>query len=163
MIALQILDVKSFMSNLLIKKTFDNFYLYELEISTYNNFKINGKLNEDFFTEEELLSFNERSYSFWSEIKPLAYQLIKGTKTPLGFRLIFQLSNDNTLKLLSSNELNFNPTEIRGLYLNIRYEHNKLSCVTGTNFNTFVVDKSLEIEWDNSVKKFFKLNEIAFE
>jgi hypothetical protein len=47
--------------------------------------------------------------------------------------------------------------------LNIRYDGTHLTCVTGTSFKSFMMDKTLEREWDEMVKKFFLKKEIAFE
>ncbi len=48
------------------------------------------------------------------------------------------------------------------MYLNIRYETGELYCVTGTSLNFFTMDKSLEIEWDETVKLFFKEHHIPY-
>ena len=44
MIALQIQDIKNFMSKLLLSQTFDNFLMVEGSIKTYNTFRIDGTL-----------------------------------------------------------------------------------------------------------------------
>ncbi len=46
------------------------------------------------------------------------------------------------------------------MYLNIRYENGELYCVTGTSVNFFTLDKSLDEEWDEAVKQFFRKNGI---
>ena len=46
--------------------------------------------------------------------------------------------------------------DVQGLYLNIRYDGKHLSCITGTSFKTFTLDKSLEHAWDEMVQKFLK-------
>ena len=45
MIALNIVDVKDFMSKVLVKNTFDKFYLCDGEIETFTTFTFGGKLN----------------------------------------------------------------------------------------------------------------------
>ena len=54
MVALQIQDIKYFMNKLLLSQTFDNFQLVEGSITTYNTFRIEGRVHKDFFTNEEL-------------------------------------------------------------------------------------------------------------
>ena len=54
MIALQIQDIKNFMSKLLLSQTFDHFLLVEGSITTFNTFRIEGRVHKDFFSEEEL-------------------------------------------------------------------------------------------------------------
>ena len=92
MIALQIQDIKSFMSKLLLSQTFDQFLLVEGSITTYNTFRIEGRLHKDFFTEEEReeKGMASRDFSLWKDVKPFCLELIKGKKTPLGFKFTFQ-------------------------------------------------------------------------
>ena len=53
MISLTLTNVKSFMSHLLLKETFDNFSFIEGEIITFNTFRIDGYMQKDFFNSEE--------------------------------------------------------------------------------------------------------------
>src|SRR3546814_16634988 len=94
MCALTIL--KNFMSNLLMHSIFDNFLLCELDITTFNHFHLSGKLNKEWYTNEELDELEE--YSYWNEIKPFALQIMKGNKTPQSFKIVFILSPENTIK-----------------------------------------------------------------
>ena len=52
MLAIQIKDVKTFMSKLLSGNTFDSFLLEEAQIHTFNTFVIDGHQNRDFYTKE---------------------------------------------------------------------------------------------------------------
>ena len=65
MIALQIQEIKSFMNKLLLSQTFDNFLLVEGQITTYNTFHIDGRLQKDFFTAQEIEegSLTHRAFS----------------------------------------------------------------------------------------------------
>lgn len=163
MISLKVLDVKTFMSNLLIQQVFDNFLLSELNIMTYNYFSISGRLNQEWYQTEELEELNGREYSLWSEIRPIAYGLIKGNRTPQSFKIVLLLSKENTLKILERNGSKFRQEDVNGLFLNIRYEQNMLHLITGVSVKTFTMDKSLEHEWDADVKTFLKHFEIAVE
>ena len=165
MVALQIQDIKNFMSKLLLSQTFDNFLMVEGSITTYNTFRIEGRVHKDFFTEEELeeKGLTQRDFSLWKEVKPFCLELIKGKKTPLGFKFVFQLSKENTFKLLSSSGItSILPENVSGLLLNIRYDNNTLNVITATNLNLFTLDKSLEHAWDDMVKRFLKQQEISF-
>lgn len=165
MVALQIQDIKYFMNKLLLSQTFDNFQLVEGSITTYNTFRIEGRVHKDFFTNEELEENGllSREFSLWREVKPFCLELIKGKKTPLGFKFTFQLSKENTAKLLTSSGITSLQTEnISGLLLNIRYDSNGLHVITATNLNLFTLDKSLEHAWDDMVKRFLKQQEISF-
>lgn len=160
MIAFELPEVKEFMSKLLLSETFDPFLFIEGEIVTYNTFTIDGYLKKEFFDADTL---PKRNYSLWKDVREYCFSLIKGKQTPLGFKFIFGLSETNIEKLLNRQNLNFTPQDVQGLYLNIRYDGQKLTCVTGTSMNLFTLDKSLEQTWDTMVKKFFTQKEIAFE
>lgn len=153
------------MSKLLLAQTFDHFLVIEGSITTYNTFHIDGRLRKDFFTEEELeeRAMTDRDFSLWKEIRPFCFDLIKGKKTPLGFKFVFQLSRENTKKLLSGSGItSILPENVSGLLLNIRYDENGLSCITAANLNLFTMDKSLEHAWDEMIKRFLKQQEISF-
>lgn len=165
MIALQIQDIKNFMSKLLLSQTFDNFLLVEGSITTYNTFRIDGRIHKDFFTEEEIeeQTLDRREFSLWKEVKPFCLELIKGKKTPLGFKFIFQLSKENTAKLLTTSGItSIQPENVSGLLLNVRFDSGALACITATNLNLFTLDKSLEHAWDDMVKRFLRQQEISF-
>ena len=165
MVALQIQDIKIFMNKLLLSQTFDNFLLVEGSITTYNTFRIEGRVHKDFFSVEEIEEKNleNREFSLWKEVKPFCLELIKGKKTPLGFKFTFQLSKENTAKLLASSGItSIHPENISGLLLNIRYDNSTLNVVTATNLSLFTLDKSLEHAWDDMVKRFLKQQEISF-
>ena len=165
MIALQIQEIKNFMSKLLLSQTFDNFLLVEGSIITYNTFHIDGRIHKDFFTAEEIeeRALDTRDFSLWKEVKPFCLELIKGKKTPLGFKFVFQLSRENTAKLLTSSGItSILPENVSGLLLNVRYDNGSLACITATNLNLFTLDKSLEHAWDDMIKRFLKQQEISF-
>lgn len=160
MIAFELPEVKECMSKLLLSETFDPFLFIEGEIVTYNTFTIDGYLKKDFFDADMV---PDRSYSLWKDIREYCFSLIKGKRTPLSFKFIFGLSESNIEKLLRQQNLPFSTQDVQGLYLNLKYDGQKLQCVTGTSMNLFTMDKSLEQAWDAMVQKFFAQKEIAFE
>ena len=99
----------------------------------------------------------------WKDIREYAFSLIKGKKTPLSFRFVFRLSEANIERLLKQQELNFQPQDVQGLYLNLKYDGQNLTCVTGTSMRLFTLDKSLEEAWDQMVQRFFLKKEISAE
>jgi len=162
-IALSIVNVKEFMNILLIGETFDGFYVGESEITTFTQFKIGGRLSEDYFTSDELEALDRRTHCYWSEVKPMAFQLIKGKKLPVKFKIIFELSMKNREWLINHHHIQVPESDIGGLYLNIKYENKQVKCITGVSFNSFILDKSLEQMWDQTVQQFFKQKNIEFE
>lgn len=158
MISLTLTDVKGFMSHLLLSETFDNFSFIEGEIVTFNTFKIDGFIQKDFYDTGEDLPV----YSSWKNLREYCFSIIKGKRTPLSLRLVFSLSRANTQRLATQSVPSLRPEDIQGLYLNIRYDGEHLSCITGTSFKTFTMDKSLEHAWDEMVQKFFRQKKIEF-
>ena len=164
MISLQIEAIKPFMNKLLLHATFDAFLLVEGTVTTCNTFHIDGHLNPDYYSkeEQESLGLGCRRFSRWQELRPFCLELIKGKRTPLGFRFTFQLSPENTEKLLTQTESPFFPKDVNGLILNIRYDSAGLFCTTAASLALFTMDKSLEQSWDQMVQKFLLKQDIAF-
>ena len=160
MIALSLPDVKECMSKLLLSETFDPFYFIEGEIVTFNTFTLDGYLKKEFFDTEEIPA---RDYALWKDVREFCFSLIKGKRTPLSFKFVLGLSDSNIEKLLLQQELDFKPQDVRGLYINLKYDGQKLQCITGTAMNLFTMDKSLEQAWDKMVQKFFAQKEIKYE
>lgn len=163
MIGLAIADVKDFMSKVLVKNTFDKFYVCESELQTLTMFKFGGHLNTAYYSSDEQEGLEGRIHPLWSELKPFVYQVIRGKKLPVSFHFVFQLSDENLRWLLEHNRISVQASEIGGLYMNIKYENKSVTCITGTSFKTFVMDRSLEQLWDATVLQFMKQNEIAVE
>ncbi|MDD3221781.1 MAG: hypothetical protein EOM34_04355 [Clostridia bacterium] len=163
MIGLSILDIKNFMAGILTGTMFDKFYLCDGEIQTFTEFHLGGLLNRPYFDSEEWEAFGGRELCLWSEVKPFAFQLIKGHKLPVRFKLVFQLSKENTQWLLEKNKPPVREEDIGGLFMNITYEHQKVTCTSGLSYKTFVMDKTLEQCWDDTVRQFFKQNHITVE
>ena len=163
MIGLSILDIKNFMAGSLTGTMFDKFYLQDGEIQTFTEFHLGGYLNRPYFDSEEWESLGGRKLCLWSEVKPFAFQLIKGHKLPVRFKLVFQLSDENTRWLLDTHKLPVNSEDVRGLFMNITYDHQKLVCTSGVSYKTFIMDKALEQCWDDTVCRYFKQNHIPVE
>ena len=165
MIALQIVDLKDFMSKLLIGSTFDSFWLCEASVTTFATFTIDGTLHTDFYDTQEaqLLQTQKQTYSLWRDIKPFCFSMMKGKKTPLHFKIVFMLSKKNTEKLLLGNRVPLTPDDIFGLFVNFQYDGTHLICTTGTSIKTFTLDKTLDHVWDELVQKFFNQKHIPYE
>lgn len=162
MISLKILEIKPFMARLFTKNTFDYFNLKELNIQTFTNFHVSGQFNEEFFSKEELEERGELSL-LWSDIRPFAFSVIKGNKTPLSLKIVFQLPSKKTQELMEGLVGRFTLEELGGLYLNIRFEKGQLHIITGVAMRTFTMDKTLEQVWDRVIKNLLKEEQIPFE
>jgi len=99
MIALSLTDVKECMSKLLLSETFDPFLFIEGEIMTFGTFTMDGYLKKDFYEEG---TAPEREYALWKDMREYCFSLIKGKRTPLGFKFVLGLSESNIEKLINS-------------------------------------------------------------
>ena len=165
MIALELTDIKDFMNKLLRSETFDHFLLQEAVITSAATYTINGQITKGFYSEEELTELQLEGHRFlpFSMLKTNCFDLIKGKKTPSAFRFVFLLSPNNMEKTLNAVGSTYKPSDVTGMYINLKYQNQLLSLTTGIAYNIFSTDKTLETEWDKMVIKFLKQHEIAYE
>ena len=165
MIALELTDVKDFMNKLLRSEVFDHFLLQEASITGAATYTINGQLTKGFYSEEEVeeLHLNGHRFLPFSMLRGNCFDLIKGKKTPSAFRFVFLLSPTNMEKTITAVGSSYKPTDVTGMYINLKYQNQLLSLTTGIAYNVFSTDKTLENEWDKMVMKFLKQNEIAYD
>ncbi len=165
MIALKIINVKQFMGRLLGADDFDGFLLEEASISTYNTFQIDGHQNRAFYTSEEWEDRELRPYAFtqWKVIRPVCFDLIKGRRTPAAFHFVLHLIPEYTASILKRGDTGVTPDQVRGFVLNIRYDGQTLTLITGTSYHTFLMDKTPDVLWDQAVRQFLSKREISFE
>lgn len=165
MIALQITNIRQFMAKLLGSEAFDSFLLEEASVSTYNTFYIDGHQNRDFYSSQEWEDKDIRPYDFstWNQIRPICFSLIKGTHTPSAFKFILHLIPERVAGVLSNNDTDVTPEQIKALVLTIKYDGSRLTLITGTAFHTFIMDKSVEGIWDAAVRRFLDRQEITYE
>lgn len=152
MISLQIKVTKNMMNALLASECFDSFFLEETVITTFNTFHIDGHIVKDFYTADEL-SQSSPDFSLWKDIRPFCFQIIKGKKTPVSFRVVLHAPKALVEKIAADPECGVAANMIRALALNIRYENGHVLCVTGSSYTTFIMDKSAERLWDMYVRR----------
>ena len=162
MIALKIEDIKPFTSKLFVGEVFDRFLIKEALIATFNTFTIDGNIRPGYYSREEAEEKKIGSLSTWAMMKPFCFSLIKGKRLPGSFRIIMQMPKEETERFLSSRQIPLLSDQVKGLYVNIRYEEETLTCVTGTSVSVFTLDKILDEEWDQAFKVFLKQNQILF-
>lgn len=162
MIALTLPELKTATGCLFSKDTFDYFLVKEITITTSNTFHVDGKLHADYYTDEEKEELRDPRYSDWKSLRPFCYQLIKGKKLPGSFKIVLQLSENNVERFLKQHQFGCQPSDIGGLYLHFRYENHKLLAVSGTSLNFFTLEKTIDLAWDEMVKKILKHAGILF-
>ncbi len=164
MIALQITSMKQFMNHLLVADTFEPFLLEEAVISTANIFTIDGHINQDFYTANDDTA-TEPPYEFrpWGELKGLCFDLIKGKRTPLFFRFVLHLMPAKATALLEHEQCDIEPSQVKALALNIRYDGAKAVLTTGTAYHTFLLSKEPDVIWDRALRKYLDGKGILYE
>lgn len=163
--AFRLRDVKKFMGRLLGTDAFDSFLLAEAAITTYNTFVIDGHIVKDFFTgdvnDDGILPDYE--FSEWKDMRPLCFELIRGKRTPVNFRLVLHLNPKSVRQILQAGQAQVTSDDIRAFVLNIKYDDGALTCTTATAFYTFLPDKTPDRLWDEYIAGFFTEKGIDFE
>ena len=154
MTALKIEEIRTFTSKLFVGEIFDQFLAKEAVIATFNTFTIDGTIRTAYYSKDEQEEMNLGQLSTWAMMKPFCFSLIKGKRLPVSFRIILQMSKEGTERFLASRQIPLAPDQVKGLYLNIRYEEQRLVCVTGTSVRMFTLDKTLEQQWDAAAETF---------
>lgn len=165
MLALKISSTKTFMHHLLVNDTFDNFLMSDATISTANTYQLDGHINKDFFSSEELMDGSCPAYDFseWKDMKPLCFNLIKGKRTPLFFKFILHLKPEAVGKLLAAGSCNIPLEQVKALVLTIKYDGTQVVLTTGSAFHTFVMSKEPDNIWDKALLQFLARKNIDYE
>ena len=54
------------------------------------------------------------------------------------------------------------PEQVSALVLTVSYDGSSIRLVTGTAFSSFVMDKTLDAQWDRTMRNFLSKKEIAY-
>ncbi len=168
MIAIRIHGQKNFMAKLLTTDIFDKYYLQEATIETFNTFTIDGKLNKEFFTGSEGTSGEENAmpssavFSSWSRIRPICLDLIKGKRTPLGFKFVLLLDDYSREKFIRDKAIDTLPDQVSFCII-IKFSSGEVQITTGISHKTFSMDKTAEKAWDSYIPSFLDSNGIDYE
>lgn len=167
----EIEDIRNFMNELLIQDKYDSFYLYEARVKTSLDYYVSGRVNEDFFdSKEEVDEFcgeknieyamdgnsnGSVTYAPWGRIKHMVFDLIKGKRLPISFKIVLMFNRYNIEKLVEMNNLPIRPQDINALSMNICYDNSSLFITTGASLKIFTMDKTLEHIWDETIEKYY--------
>lgn len=170
MTALQIASMKKFMAQLLTSDAFDDFLLEEATIKTGCTYEIDGHINKEFYNDGTSTVSGQENADIpaydccpWSEQKTLAFNLIKGRRTPLFFRFVLQYKPEKVAALLSAANCDVDPAQVKSLILNIRYDGSKAVITTGSSFTTFLLTREPDAIWDKAVCKLLESRDIEYE
>ncbi|MGN0152053.1 MAG: DUF5721 family protein [Wujia sp.] len=155
----QIEEIRDFMNALLVQSRYDSFYLFEARIRTNLDYYINGKINIDYYDSEERKEYEASGelteYISWHQIKHTIYDLIKGKRLPVSFKIILMFNRENITRLVEMNNLPVRSEDVGALFMNIYFENGELTVTTGTSLKIFSLDKTLEHLWDETVEKYY--------
>jgi len=164
MTSFTITELKNFMSKLLATECFDSFLLEGAVIYGAAIYQIDGHVNKEFYTAEEWNDPTVRPYDFvtWNSQRPLCFSMIKGSRTPSSFKFVLHLMPEYIPGVLKGADASIKPEQVKALALNIKYDGTAVTIVTGTAFHTFVADKSLDTQWDKTMRQFLSKKGIPY-
>ena len=157
----EIENIKKFTGALFTGEAFDNFCVTEASFSTLIDVTIDGHINNEFLEESRKApqSAGKDWTVRWKKIKPLCFDIIKGQRVPLKFKIVFMMPRAGVSRFIDDAGAAFKEDQVNGLFMNVRYEAGRLDVITGTSLKEFSLDKSLEEAWDARIGKF--MNEIT--
>lgn len=164
--AFKILENKNFMSRFLMSDAFDDFLLAEANITTYNTFIIDGHIVSDFYKNNEYDAETTQTpyvFSTWKDMRGICFELIKGKRTPVSFRFTLHLKPELIDTLLSESEAALSSKNLAAYVLNVKYQEGVVSLVSAVSYQSFILDKTLDILWDNYLQAFLASKEIHFD
>lgn len=160
---IKINDIKLTMSLLLLKDTFDGFFLEEAEVLTYAKLVLNGRRNKNWHDEDgENTSDVCTELVRWKEVKHIFFEYIKGKKVPDIFKVSLKADSKIAEMLLKDSGFYKKYTDEKPeLHLQLRYEKGELCAITGIYCKNFTLDKTVENAWDNAVVNWLIKNKIS--
>lgn len=154
MIIYNIKDTKSFMNAMFKKDSFDRFEVRDVFITTFTSFEIHCKYNSKFFSLDASVEAANKKWCAWEEIKPYAFSIIKGSRTPALVKVIFS-ADESLIEEISP--------QAASMFINVIFEKGNLTVSTGYSQKNFSLDKSAEVCWDEYVSGFLSENGLEFE
>lgn len=163
MTSFHITELKNFMSRLLCSDCFDSFLLVEADISAAVTYHIDGRINQDFYTKEEREDplICPHDFAAFSTMRPVCFDMIKGKRVPSRFKIVLHLSPDYVPGVIKGADPSLTPDQIKALVLTVKYDNGSVSLVTGTAFHSFVLDRTLDAQWDKTMRQFLSKKGIA--
>ena len=142
MLGLSVTRLGEFTRHLFVKDSFDSFYLSEARFATGFTAQFDGKT----------LSENAPApYISWGQLRPVAFQLIKGKELPRSFSLVLVYPDEKTAAFLAAAGRDADPETLPSLFINLRYRQEQLMLTTGISEKSFYPDFELPKLWDRQV------------
>lgn len=152
MISLLINDQKDFSRKLFLAEVFDSFLVPDAEFVTdYSaEFHSGGAI------------FAEVPPVCWSALRPVAFQIIKGSRLPRRFRIVLRRTDEEAAAAARDIGFRFEENDIPSLFFNIRYDGSRMTVTTGSSQKAFNPDRSLDHAWDQAAREFLLGHQIDF-
>ena len=136
MLALELSEdlVKGFMGRLFREGIFNDFKVRSVDILAKNRFTIDG----------EVSGGETKDFLMWSELQPLAFEIIKRMGRPSFLKIVLSHREPQTIHDNAS-----------ALFLNLTYDGGRLSFTTATSQKAFALERTLDSTWDEWMRGFF--------
>ena len=138
MLALKVTDVKGFFGKLLFSETFDGFDLEKFEVAKAASFVVEGRTNGAWFASDKAEKSEGAEggadgvgvpkFVKWSEVRPVAQEIIKGKRTPLRVRGTFRVAEEGLAEISE----NFGKNGVSAAFT-VRFENGELAIITGVS------------------------------
>ena len=145
MLGLSVTRLRDFTQHLFLKDSFDFFYLSEARFATVFTAQFDGR------------SLGEAAavpYILWGQLRPLAFQLIRGKELPKSFSVVLVYPKEKTAAMLAAAGREALSEDLPSLYLNLNYRQEQLKLTTGISEKSFYPDFELPKLWDREVSAF---------
>ncbi|MDO4293051.1 MAG: DUF5721 family protein [Eubacteriales bacterium] len=160
MTAFQIRELKNFMGKLLAGDCFDSFLLEEASVSAAVTYQIDGRVNRDFFEGNGEECPDE--FIPWSSVRGICYDMIKGRRTPVRFKFVLHLMPAYVPGVMKGADPSLDPGQVKALVLTVHYDGGTIRLTTGTAFSSFVPDRTLDAQWDKTMRQFLSKKGISY-
>ncbi|MCL2593528.1 MAG: DUF5721 family protein [Defluviitaleaceae bacterium] len=126
-------DTNDILAKLFKEDLFNEFEIRSLNIESFANFAITGRIT-------------------WAEAKPHALLILKGRPMPTIIKIIFS-PTEEVMQEIHPNAAS--------LHLTLNFTGEKIIFTTATSQKEFALDKTLDETWDEWVAEYFKNNGVA--
>lgn len=161
MLSIQISNQKDFTTRLFMQDDFDDLLLDSAVFRVYADYTIDGRVNSSYFdndSEEYKLSFLP-----WIKYRSVCFQMLKGTRKPTYFKLVFRLSGEHCRQFEQHAGISLDSLSVNGLFLNIRYDNTGIFITTGISLKTFSMDKTAETAFEEYILQYLHDRKIEFD
>ena len=154
MFACYIKTIRDFSRLLFLEGSFDEYRLASGRFVTAFTTEFDGSRPEPAEQDKAAGLDAPESHILWGQLKPLAFQLIKGTVPPKSFSLALIYHPEKTRGLMQEGIIKEEPSRLPLLLLNIRYREEKLLLTTGISEQglDFPSAARLMALWDRQVR-----------